>query len=171
MNEQETSADIIAKPLKTVDLRFDICRNIALVLKIGRDYQNKDGYRGAHYDTVKLLCDAIEYQQEQVKAKTEVGDCAKLREALKAAKQYLDGYTVNILELRRTVDAALAAPPRNFDVGTAEEQDARLDAFCNKHYTEGVGCNKSCPCYGWNTTGKACSIIWAQMPYESEVGK
>lgn len=44
------------------------------------------------------------------------GDATKLREALKAAKKYLDGYTVNILELRRTVDAALAAPPRNCDV-------------------------------------------------------
>ena len=36
---------------------------------------------------------------------------AKLREALKAAKQYLDGYSTNILELRRKVDAALAEPP------------------------------------------------------------
>ena len=72
----------VAKLFKTADSRFDICRNIEQVLKIGRDYQNKDGYRGAHYDTVKLLCDAIEYQQEQLKTKTEVGDCAKLREAL-----------------------------------------------------------------------------------------
>jgi len=46
----------------------------------------------------------------------QLGDYAKLREALKAAKKYLDGYTVNILELRRTVDTALAAPPRNCDV-------------------------------------------------------
>lgn len=43
--------------------------------------------------------------------KRERGDCAKLREALKAAKQYLDGYSTNILELRRKVDAALAEPP------------------------------------------------------------
>lgn len=60
---------------KTVDTRFDICQDIALALKIGRDFQNKDGYRGAHYDTVKLLCDAIEYQREQA---------TKLREALEA---------------------------------------------------------------------------------------
>lgn len=72
-----------AKLPKTVDLRFDICQNIELVLKIGRDYQNKDGYRGAHYDTVKLLCDAIEYQQEQLKTKTEVGNAAKLYEAVR----------------------------------------------------------------------------------------
>lgn len=74
----QESVDVCAKlpelP-KTVDTRFDICQDTALVLKIGRDFQNKDGYRGAHYDTVKLLCDAIEYQREQA---------AKLREALEA---------------------------------------------------------------------------------------
>ena len=47
--------------------------------------------------------------------KRERGDCAKLREALKPVKRYLNGYTVNILELRRTVDAALTAPARNCD--------------------------------------------------------
>ena len=34
----------------------------------------------------------------------------KLRKALIAAKKYLDGYTVDILKLRRKVDAALAEP-------------------------------------------------------------
>lgn len=31
------------------------------ILKIGRDFQNSDKWHGAHYDTVKLLCDTIEY--------------------------------------------------------------------------------------------------------------
>ena len=83
MTDQESIDACVKLPElpKTVDTRSDICEDIALVLKIGRDFQNKDGYRGAHYDTVKLLCDAIEYQQEQLKTKTEVGDRAKLREA------------------------------------------------------------------------------------------
>ncbi len=127
-----------AKLPKTVDLRFDICQNIELVLKIGRDYQNKDGYRGAHYDTVKLLCDAIEYQQEQLKTKTEVGDYAKLREAL----EELMKFTCNSCERRLCEDDAeeedaqivpspcsaiigarnaLAAPPRNCDIYLTEE--------------------------------------------------
>jgi hypothetical protein len=44
------------------------------VLKIGRDFQSKDGFRGAHYDTVKLLCDTIENLIEQTKVKN--GNCA-----------------------------------------------------------------------------------------------
>jgi hypothetical protein len=31
------------------------------ILKVGRDFQNTDTWRGAHFDTVKLLCDTIEY--------------------------------------------------------------------------------------------------------------
>lgn len=120
-----------AKLPKTVDTRFDICKDIALVLKIGRDYQNKDGYRGAHYDTVKLLCDAIEYQQEQLETKTKVGDASKLREALVQCELFL-GYvsrhghpTLNpgdkctacsdADKLREMVVRALSAPPRNCD--------------------------------------------------------
>ena len=119
-----------AKLPKTVDLRFDICRNIELVLKIGRDYQNKDGYRGAHYDTVKLLCDAIEYQQEQLKTKTKVGDAAKLREAIEAvllAFNYGESTIVNqlpfskLLPMLRKCVEALAAPPRNCDIYLTEE--------------------------------------------------
>ena len=36
-----------------------------------------------------------------------------MREALKSAKHYLDGYSVHVLEFRRKVDAALAALPNN----------------------------------------------------------
>ena len=66
---------------KKVDTRFDICQCPEQVLKIGRDFQNKDGFRGAHYDTVKLLCDTIEYQQEQLKkAKEEATDEQDIRD-------------------------------------------------------------------------------------------
>ena len=49
-----------------VDTKFELCRDVEYVLKIGRDYQNKDGFRGAHYDTVKLLCVTIEYLRDQL---------------------------------------------------------------------------------------------------------
>lgn len=168
------------KSLKTVDLRFDICRDIEQVLKIGRDFQNKDGYRGAHYDTVKLLCDAIEYQQEQL-AKTKVGDVAKLREALVQCELFL-GYvsrhghpTLNpgdectacrdADELRGMVVRALSAPPRNCDVGTAQEQAERW----YWRYHVGHLC-QSCPLgpRKWSEVdaGTLCFSEWQQMPYE-----
>ena len=57
------------------------------------------------------------------------------------------------------VIASLSAPPRNCDVGTAEEQSERFYSFCLRH-------NKcsSCPCKYTEKT--SCSINWAQMPYE-----
>ena len=68
----------------------------------------------------------------------ERGNCAKLREVLKPVKRYLDGYTVNILELRRTVDAALTAPTRNCDrFASAEEAWDAYDAWVESYREKG----------------------------------
>ena len=106
-----------------------------------------------------------------------VTDCnglnaAAMREALENVRFYLPhflqymrlhcedaeagGYYEKILEV---VNAALSAPPRNCDVGTAEEQSDRLDAFCLRHNN----CS-SCPCKYTEKT--SCYINWARMPYE-----
>ena len=58
--------------------------------------------------------------------------------------------------------AALAEPIRNCDVGTAEEQYARVRAFCKRHKV-GLRC-VDCPVNG--IFPKNCALIWAQMPYE-----
>lgn len=66
------------------------------------------------------------------------GNTAALREALKPVKRYLNGYTVNILELRRTVDAALTAPARNCDrFASAEEAWNAYDAWVESYRAEG----------------------------------
>ena len=58
-------------------------------------------------------------------------------------------------------DNALAAPPRNCDVGTAEEQSSRFDAHCRKH----MGC-LTCPLREKDGgVPKHCELAWAQMPY------
>ena len=93
MNEQETIVDIIAW--------------------LRRPREGENAYLTAWRDEIADRLEAA--------LKRERGDAAKLREALKTVKRYLDGYTVNILELRRTVDAALVEPPRNCDVYTADE--------------------------------------------------
>ena len=140
-----------------VDTKFGLCSYPEQVLRIGRDFQNKDGFRGAHYDTVKLLCDTIEHQQEQLKAKTEAGDAAKLREVAEFVARIDDnGYTSH--DVQCAIDkarAALAAPSRNCDVGTAEEQMKRqYDTMCNT--------TKACPDSDWSC--RECFAKWAQQP-------
>lgn len=78
---------------------------------------NNDGIIGARRlarGWADRLESAIQRERE------ESGNSQKMREALKAAKQFLDGYSTNNLELRRKVDAALAAPPRGCDLMSAE---------------------------------------------------
>jgi hypothetical protein len=60
--------------------------------------------------------------------------------------------------------AALAAPPRNCDVGTAEEQSARFDKFCYAHRSIEKGCG-NCPLL--LNSEPCCELDWAQMPYET----
>lgn len=63
-------------------------------------------------------------------------------------------------------DAALAALPRNCDVGTADEQYERWQTFCDRYDDDCTGC----PCDNKHTyTLTSCFARWSQMPYESEV--
>ena len=66
-------------------------------------------------------------------------------------------YIVNIC------DAALAEPPRQCDVGTADEQFDRHDKYCNSQPT----CRK---CLREDAASMciSCFAKWAQMPYTAE---
>ena len=66
---------------------------------------------------------------------SQVGNTAKMREALLLALAFANGmYNTTksdvYLKLAETIEEALAAPPRNCDVGTAEEQTRRVVDFC-----------------------------------------
>ena len=69
----------------------------------------------------------------------------------------------NISECART---ALSAPPRNCDVGTAEEQAERFHSFCEKFQSGIQGmCSTLCPCK--DCCDKChCLVKWSQMQYE-----
>ena len=56
---------------------------------------------------------------------------------------------------------------RNCDVGTAEEQSARFEAYCNNEVCNRKNCGFSCRAL----YSDKCAFEWAQMPYESEVRK
>lgn len=104
--------------------------------------------------------------------KRERGNAAKLREALETLRELLGDllrlgdaeYHNDFSNFCDIIDAALAAPPRNCDVGTAQEQSERMDAaYCSNRL-----CAKGkCPLF---KPGLDCSLIWAQMPYVEKEG-
>ena len=61
----------------------------------------------------------------------------------------------------RMRNALSANPIRNCDVGTAKEQEERLNEFCSSHFEH---CSK-CPLFD---KFRFCQTAWMQMPYEKE---
>ena len=90
---------------------------------------------------------------------------AAMREALVVVKRLFDGrlmWQTDIRKAHEAVNAALAAPPRNCDVGTQEGQSARFDDHCRKH----MGC-LTCPLRDKDGgVPKHCELAWAQIPHE-----
>lgn len=69
--------------------------------------------------------------------------------------------------------AALAAPPRNCDVGTAKEQAVRKGEFCSRYAPFADSNCDACPLRNYNRpqpermVGYSCDLAWAQMPYDA----
>ena len=123
-------------------------------------------------------------EREAVTNCNHIGNAAAIRAALRALRdasrdfynqilnskysEILDKYTCvkqgfpAVLDLRSAfpmANYALAAPPRQCDVGTADEQMKRqYDTMCNT--------TKACPDSDWSC--RQCFAQWAQMPYEAE---
>ena len=116
------------------------------------------------------------YKADEKKKSAPVGNMAAMREALKVADETANELLswcsnhyqeLNCMggRLKRAVEAALAAPPRNCDVGTPLEQADRHLAMCMNH----GGCS-TCPRNRKEWSYKDCILEWEQMPYEEEVG-
>ena len=128
----------------------------------------------------------------EASARAVVGACVKqqeaerkyvaLREALELCVKGMCGYCrmdaeargmttecVNGCEALLMAKAALAAPPRNCDVGTEGEQVKRFTIFCKSQRLHSPGhadfCNPKCPCRDGGDIN-LCALTWAQMPYK-----
>ena len=128
-------------------------------------------------DDVLKLADAIE--------RVSIGNAAAMRAALVKIEK-LNHYDLGcvrslparlaidakILDIELTIRAALAAPARNCDVGTAEEQIKRFETFCNKSFDCGVlhGNCGACPLWTSGTMGHDCEIKWSQLPFAPAEG-
>lgn len=108
------------------------------------------------------LADRLEAAWKRERATTEnssaVGDAAKLREVLehveKLAREFACGnYYISDFPkmLFDVIRPALAAPPRNCDVGTADEQTERFVDFTRLCFQSEM---------------VRLAMNWAQMPYE-----
>lgn len=110
-------------------------------------------------------------------AENDAGNVAAMRKALEQASYFLhrhhmgavyapDGETlIYCWDVAKIVDDALAAPRRNCDVGTIEEQLQRFEAYCSAHEP----C-ESCPLDRPRAT-PSCGVHWSQLPYEEGAGK
>ena len=89
----------------------------------------------------------------------EASNVNAMREALVMVKRLFDGRLIwqpDIRKAHEAVNSALAEPPRNCDVGTAEEQFKRFDRWCNSRVL------KNC----WGLDCRKCFIAWSQTKYE-----
>ena len=157
--KQETIADIVAEMLEFADTDSQT---------VGRD----------------ILRRQIQYFARRIKqAVTDYNhlcNAAKMRESVENALDklllwnYTDQDTARMaLGVVNKLNAEISAPPRNCDIGTAEEQAERFRRFCGTHkpdesqFTEegellcqSTGCELIACNYG------QCALAWSQMPYE-----
>lgn len=107
-------------------------------------------------DKIKTLRDAIEWLYSRIREEAELDGEMSNDHAIQL------GFITNMLE---------KFPPRNCDVGTAEEQVARRHAYCYRMMEQNNHCCGPCPCYKFvNGEVQSCTLLWAQMPYEAEEG-
>ena len=116
------------------------------------------------------------HEKEVAELKKQTGNAAAMHAALRQIKQmgielrniipHLDKNWEECLKasirIYQTAEQALLEPPRNCDVGTAEEQQNRFNCFCKP-------CADGCPFLECRTIVE-CAIKWAQTPYAEEGG-
>ena len=102
-----------------------------------------------------------------------VGNAAALREAVIKALTLLNvcdwpsGVSLDgVCEVIHEIDSVLDKPPRQCDVGTAEEQMERFREFCRQEKCGRYRCRSGCKAI----CIERCAIDWAQTPYEAQEG-
>lgn len=127
-----------------------------------------DAEVAAKDEVIKRLNDAIAEEQRRKMVTTEnpsaVGNSAKLREALEFAEDEL--WAHGLFDASKRIASALAASPRNCDIGSAVEQNKRFVEYCKNQRIKITGhadaCNPKCPCRKGGDLN-LCALAWAQM--------
>ena len=115
-------------------------------------------------DAGHMLLQAADMMEREATCEksSQVGNAAAMREALVMVKRIFDGrlmWQTDIRKAHEEVNSALAEPPRNCDVGSAEEQTRRFVDFCYR--------SKECVSCQMEPKGETdCILAWAQTPYK-----
>ena len=180
----ETIADIIAwlrRPREGENAYLTLWRD-EIADRLEAAYKREKAAIEADALSAGGLIEAMRQKKATAENSSAVGDCAKLREAVVEIIDYLEPIRkwtapskenhTKLTALFAAVDTvytkaknALAAPVKNCEVGTVEEQFARFRKFCKKDsmdsFESTAYCAYECPC-GNNYD---CKLAWAQMPY------
>lgn len=95
-------------------------------------------------------------------------DFAHLHEAMLDNPPEYKDLINSFFAIAHLVDAALAEPVRNCDIGTLEDRREQFKQFCKSH-SDGVACNRDCPLFKLHINGYSCHFEWGELPFESEV--
>ena len=96
-------------------------------------------------------------KQKRKEKPMEASNVKAMREALEIAEYLL--CAKGLFNESKQMTAAISAPPRNCDVGTAKEQSERFMEFC-----VGQDCGRTCPLS--DNYDSRCEFAWSQMPYD-----
>ena len=133
-----------------VDLKHDN-RDISRMLRQAADMMDR-----ADSET------AAKRERESTREKSSVvGNAAAMRETLLrcdaiAQLPEIREYVI-VKDMRNLIKKALAAPPRNCDVGTADEQAERHKRWCDLQSI------KDC----WGVDCRKCIAKWSRIPYKA----
>ena len=156
--------------------RFDSdeCREIRQSIMLG--FGIEDGYFTKLLDRLEAAHKReVEMSRATSEKSSAVGNAAKMCKALERLREWVlmdlnenafiadssGNYMKLIKGTLEIVNAALSAPPRNCDIGTADEQYARWEKYC--------ACTKCHNCDLVSDSWSQCYSKWSQLPYESEV--
>lgn len=155
--KHETIADIVANMRKRAEEVYAGQAGYPESWKDQMDY-------GEIYELADRIESANKREHEAtVEKSSAVGNMAKMREAVDKLLnflrwEYAQDYPVSRDKLADAIDigvAALSDPPRNCDVGDAEDQLERHGEWCERH---------KCT----STLHRLCFARWSQMPYDGE---
>ena len=121
---------------------------------------------------LRRLFERYPYMCSEQKPKNGVVMVEALKSAISRAEEAM-GYVFRssgpkacMEELINECKEALCAPPRNCDVGTAEEQAKRFHEFCHAHRTFDTACSDDCP-FKDAPDINHCQSGWGQLPYDA----